>query len=82
MNLPCGCSRTATYLRSICPDAERLWDRVADAHKALAKAIRENRPTREFGRVQAQRAYDEALAAYEKHTAAVEAPEVVERPLL
>lgn len=85
--LPCGCSRTSTYMWSICPDAERLWDRVADAHKALTRAMRttamRSDHPRRLAKLAAQRAYDEALAAYEARfvAPAPALPEAVERTL-
>lgn len=60
----CGCVKG----RVNCPEAERLWDKVADAHKPLARAL----SLQNYAGVKLRRDFDAALVNYEAHVAAAE----------
>lgn len=77
-SLPCGCVRGVR----LCAEAVSLWDAVADAHKVLADAISIritlNLP---IVRDREQRAYDNALAAFNAHVEIAAEP-AVQAPML
>jgi hypothetical protein len=88
--LACGCERTLGLSRRLCPDAEALWERVATAHNALAKAFKA-RPKRNSdaahramskARREAKTAFVAANEEYLAHFVAPSEPEAVEVALL
>jgi len=64
----CGCVKG----RFNCPEAVRLWDKVADAHKPLAAALNLQNDGAYSRTLRLRASFDAAYAAYEAHIAAAE----------